>query len=96
VPAGMASGPGKTGLTKGWGGGGNACILGVAEDKCKMAMVGSIAEIGVHGLCIGFELVVELKKGFGVWFALELCEFRELKGSVTVIDTGGHHCLYNH
>jgi hypothetical protein len=62
----------------------NTCRLGVAEDKCKMAM-DSVAEIGVHGMCIGFYLVAELKKRLGVWFALELREFRELKVSVTVL-----------
>ncbi len=66
------------------------CILCITEKKHKMSVC-SIPEIGVDRLCVGFELVAELKKRFGVGFALKLGEFWELKVGLTVIDTGGDH-----
>ena len=45
---------------------------------------------------VGFELVAELIQGLWVWFALELREFQELEIGLTVVDTGGDHCLDNH
>jgi len=57
----------------------------------------SVAETGGDRLCIGFELVAELIKGLWVGFALdELRECWELEIGLTVVDTGGDHCLDNH
>jgi hypothetical protein len=55
----------------------------------------SIAETGGDRL-VGFGLVGELIQGLWVWFALELREFQELEIGLTVVDTGGDHCLDNH
>ena len=51
----------------------------------------SVAETGGDHLRVGFELVAELIQGLCIWFALELREFRELKVSLTVVDTGRDH-----
>jgi hypothetical protein len=53
-----------------------------------MAM-GSIAEIGVDRLGVGFELVAELVERFGIGFAMDFGEFRKLKVSFAVVDTSG-------
>ena len=56
-----------------------------------------VAETGGDRLRVGFELVPELIQGLCIWFALELRrEFRELEIGLTVVDTGGDHCLDNH
>jgi hypothetical protein len=84
---------GKDGSDKRWGG--EQCVLGIASDERKMAMV-SIAEIGANRFGIGLELVAEREQRFCVWFALELCEFLELEAGIALIDTSRHHCLDNH
>ena len=53
----------------------------------------SIAETGGDRLHVGFELVAELIQGLCIWFALKLREFRELKVSLVVVDTGRDHGL---
>jgi hypothetical protein len=90
-PSGISKAPGCSGRTNANAVSSAYCRALSTEHEGQVTM-SAIAQVGIYGLCVRFELVAELEEGLGSWFAMDLSKIWVLKVGLLVVDTvrGGH------